>query len=344
MSHTTGVNRQVILAQRPNGLPDTNTFAMKQENIPSAGKGELLLRTEYLSLDPFIRLLMDTGNKFGHELGLGHPLIGTTVSQVITSQKDGYTEGEFVLGQTSWQDYTVSNGEGMTKMGQHPVRPSWALGVLGMPGLTAYGGLLQIGKPKPGETVVTAAATGGVGAIVGQIAKIKGARAVGITSGERKCRLAVEELGFDACVDRLAKNFPQRLAAACPKGIDVYFEMAGGAVLKAVLPLLNSYARIPLCGAASQYNLTAQPEGPDTADDMMRLFQGKQVQIEGFLVFEKYAGLYDEFAQTMGQWIEQRKIRYQEHMVDGLEAAPQAFINMLQGKNLGKTVVRVNLA
>ncbi len=342
MNQTGKTNRQVVLAQRPTGFPDARTFAMKKTEIPSAGPGELLLRTEYLSLDPYLRLLMDEGNKFGFLLPLGEPIIGTTVSRVVVSKKDGFQEGDFVLGQTSWQDYAVSKGDGMTNMGARPEKPSWALGVLGMPGLTAYGGLLQIGKPKPGETVVTPAATGGVGAVVGQIAKIKGARAVGIASGAEKCRVAVDELGFDACVDRLTQDFAQRLAAVCPKGVDIYFEMAGGKVLKAILPLLNSYARIPLCGAASQYNATEQPTGPDTADEMMRLFQAKQVQIEGFLVLEKYAGLYQEFARNMTEWIKQGKIAYREHLAPRLEDAPDAFIGMLKGTNIGKTVVRVN--
>jgi len=342
MSQTGTTNRQVVLAQRPTGFPDAQTFAMKQAEVPAAGEGEILLRTEYLSLDPYLRLLMDEGNKFGFLLPLGEPIIGTTVSRVVVSKKEGFQEGDFVVGQTSWQDYTVSTGEGMTNMGVRPEKPSWALGILGMPGLTAYGGLLQIGRPQPGETVVTPAATGGVGSVVGQIAKIKGARAVGIASGEKKCRVAVEELGFDACINRLAEDFEGRLAEACPNGIDVYFEMAGGRVLKAVLPLLNSYARIPLCGAASQYNATEKPQGPDTADDMMRLFQAKQVQIEGFLVLEKYARLYQAFARDMTEWITQGKIVYREYLLSGLERAPEAFIGMLKGTNIGKTVVRVN--
>lgn len=342
MNQAGKINWQVVLAQRPTGFPDAHTFAMKQTAIPAAGPGEMLLRTEYLSLDPYLRLLMDEGNKFGFVLPLGEPIIGTTVSRVMVSKKEGFQEGDFVLGQTSWQDYAVSMGEGLTNMGVRPEKPSWALGVLGIPGLTAYGGLLQIGRPQPGETVVTAAATGGVGSVVGQIATLKGARAVGIASGKEKCRVAVEELGFDACIDRLAQDFEQQLAAACPKGIDVYFEMAGGRVLKAVLPLLNSYARIPLCGAASQYNVTEKPQGPDTADDMMRLFQVKQVQIEGFQVFEKYAGLYQTFARDMTEWIKQGKVLYREYLVPRLKDAPEAFRGMLMGRNIGKTVVRVN--
>ncbi|MEZ5837376.1 MAG: NADP-dependent oxidoreductase [Geminicoccaceae bacterium] len=341
MTTSPDINRQIILASRPLGFPKTSDFYLEQTAVPEAGTGEMLLRTEYLSLDPYVRLLLDENSRMGPSIPIGGTITGATVSRVVTSDVRGFSKGDHVVGLTGWQDFSVSDGTGMTNIGPDPEHPSWMLGVLGVTGLTAYGGMTAIGKPQPGETVVTPAATGAVGSIVGQMARIAGARAVGFASTADKCRYAVEELGFDACVDRLAPDMAERLAEACPDGIDVYFEMAGGKILKAVLPLLNDKARIPLCGAASQYNLSRKPEGPDTADDMMRLFQLKQVRIEGFLVMEAFADLIPEFTRTMTKWIGERRIRHREQVFSRLEDAPQAFIQMLDGGNIGKSIVKV---
>jgi NADPH-dependent curcumin reductase len=219
--------------------------------------------------------------------------------------------------------------------------PSLALGVLGMPGFTAYMGLLDIGQPKPGETVVVAAASGAVGSVVGQIAKLKGCHVVGIAGGNEKCGYVVDELGFDACADHHAKGFPQQLEAACRQGIDVYFESVGGAVFDAVLPLLNTKARVPLCGLIAQYNDTELPPGPDRLGLLMRTLLTKRIRMQGFIIFDDYGPRFGEFLAAMGEWVRQGKIKYREDVVEGLENAPRAFIGMLEGRNFGKLVVRI---
>ena len=210
-----------------------------------------------------------------------------------------------------------------------------------MPGLTAYMGLLDIGQPKAGETVVVAAATGAVGSLVGQIAKLKGCNVVGIAGGEEKCRSAVEELGFDACIDHKSADFSGQLAQACGGGIDVYFENVGGKVFDAVLPLLNTCARIPLCGMISQYNATELPQGPDRMFSLMGNLLVKRIKMQGFIVFDDYGHRYNEFSQDMMQWLQDGKIKYREHLVDGLEHTVESFIGLLEGKNFGKLVMRV---
>jgi len=344
MTQTNNKNRQIILAQRPNGAPDSDTLRLKTSALPVAGKGEMLLRTEYLSLDPYMRGRMNDSKSYAEPVAIGAPMVGGTVAQVITSDVNGFAVGDWVLSFNGWQDYAVSNGAGVTNMGSTPAHPSWALGIMGMPGFTAYCGLLYIGEPKAGETVVTAAATGPVGATVGQIAKLKGCRAVGIAGGAKKCAYAVEELGFDVCIDRNAPDFDAQLKAACPDGIDVYFESVGGAVFTAVLPLLNPNARIPLCGLVSQYNATSLPEGPDRSGAMMGTFLVKKIKVQGFIIFDDFAHKYPEFAKEMAGWVQSGKIKYREQIVEGLENAPTAFNGLLEGKNFGKLVVKTGAA
>ncbi len=242
---------------------------------------------------------------------------------------------------SGWQDYAVSDGEGVLKLAADMPNPSYSLGVLGMPGFTAYMGLLDIGRPKEGETVVVAAATGPVGSVVGQVAKIKGARAVGIAGGTEKCTYAVEKLGFDVCIDRNAADFPEQLQRACPGGIDVYYENVGGTVFEAVIPLLNPKARIPLCGLISQYNSTDLPEGPNQLPLLMGTLLRKKITIKGFIIFDDYGKEFPEFLENMSGWLAQGKIHYKEQCVDGLENAPQGLIDLLDGKNFGKMVIRV---
>nr|WP_321982172.1 NADP-dependent oxidoreductase [uncultured Cohaesibacter sp.] len=341
MSQTASSNRQFILNERPVGAPDENTLKLVSNTIPEPGEGEMLLRTVYLSLDPYMRGRMSAAKSYSDPVEIGDPMVGGTVARVVKSNLDGFAEGDWVLSYSGWQDYALSDGTMVTNMGPNPEAPSWALGALGMPGMTAYTGLLQIGDPKPGETVVVAAATGGVGANVGQIAKIKGARAVGIAGGKEKCDYAVKELGFDACIDRKADDFAEQLAAACPDGIDVYFENVGGDVFKAVVPLLNTGARIPLCGVIAQYNSTSAPEGPDMSGALMAQFLTRRVTVRGFIVFQDFGHLYPEFAADMTRWVKEGKIKYREHLVDGLEKAPQAFLDLLEGRNFGKMVIKV---
>jgi len=268
-------------------------------------------------------------------------MVGGTVSRVAASQHPDFNVGDWVLGYDGWQDYALSDGSGLRNLGPHLPHPSRLLGVLGMPGFTAYMGLLDIGQPQAGETLVVAAASGAVGSVVGQIGKLKGCRVVGVAGGAEKCRYVVEELGFDACLDHRAPDFAEQLAAACPKGIDIYYENVGGAVFDAVLPLLNTKARIPVCGIIAHYNATGLPAGPDRLPLLEGLILRKRIRMQGFIIFDDYGSRFDEFLQQMSSWVEQGKIKFREDIVDGLEQAPQAFIGLLQGKNFGKLVIRV---
>lgn len=341
MTQTTSHNRQIQLAARPVGAPTAADFKLASTAVPSPGPGEVLLRTVYLSLDPYMRGRMSDAASYAAAINLGDPMVGATVSRVEQSNNPKFAVGDWVLGYAGWQDYAVSNGSGLTPLDPKLGPLSYALGVMGMPGFTAYMGLLDIGAPKAGETVVVAAATGAVGSVVGQIAKLKGCRVVGIAGGADKCRAAMEELGFDACIDHHSPDLPALLAAACPAGIDVYFENVGGKVFDAVLPLLNTGARVPVCGLIAQYNATALPSGPDRSPLLMRTLLTKRIRMQGFIIFDDYGYRYPEFAKDMGQWLAQGKIKFREDIVDGLENAPQAFIGLLEGKNFGKLIVRV---
>ena len=301
----------------------------------------MLLRTEYLSLDPYMRGRMSDAPSYAPPVKIGDVMVGGTVAQVEISKLDGFKKGEWVLSANGWQDFAISNGEGVTSLGSDPEHPSWALGVTGMPGFTAWAGLTKIGKPKAGETLVVAAATGPVGATVGQIGKILGCKVIGIAGGAEKCGYAVKTLGLDACLDHHSADFSEELAAATPEGIDVYFESVGGKVFDAVLPQLNTGARVPVCGLVSQYNATSLPEGPDRMGYLMGQILRKRITMRGFIIFEDFAPLYPEFAAVMSGWLRAGKIHYREEIVDGLEQAPATFIGMLNGKNFGKCVIRV---
>jgi len=285
---------------------------------------------------------MNDAESYAEPVALNDVMVGGTVCQVEVSNHKDFEVGEWVLAYTGWQKYALSDGEGLLKLGKQPLAPSYALGIMGMPGFTAYMGLLDIGEPKPGDTIVVAAATGPVGATVGQIGKLKGCRVVGIAGGEEKCRYATEELGFDACIDHRAEDFAQQLQAACDKGIDVYFENVGGKVFDAVLPLLNTGARVPLCGLVSQYNATSLPEGPDRMSLLMGTLLIKRIKMQGFIIFDDYAHRYNEFAEEMSKWLQEGKMKYKEQLVEGLENAPEAFAGLLEGKNFGKLVIKVN--
>ncbi|MCQ9069692.1 NADP-dependent oxidoreductase [Vibrio sp. 1557] len=340
---TNATNRRIVLASRPHGAPTQENFRLEEVTKPTPKEGEMLLRTVYLSLDPYMRGRMSDAESYADPVAIDDVMVGGTVCQVEASNHPDYEVGEWVLAYTvGWQDYAISTGEMVIKLGKEPKNPSYALGVAGMPGFTAYMGLLDIGQPKPGETIVVAAATGPVGATVGQIGKIKGCRVVGIAGGEEKCRYAKEVLGFDECIDHKAEDFAEQLKNACDKGIDVYFENVGGKVFEAVLPLLNTNARIPLCGLISQYNATELPEGTDHLPLLMGKLLTKRIKVQGFIIFDDYGHRYGEFAQDINQWLAEGKIQYREHLVQGLHNAPEAFIGLLEGKNFGKLVVQIN--
>jgi NADPH-dependent curcumin reductase len=344
MPQSETVNRRFILAERPKGEPTLDTLRLETGAVPVPGPGQMLLRTEYLSLDPYMRGRMSDAPSYAAPVALGAVMEGGTVAQVVTSQLAGFDPGDWVLCFNGWQDYALSDGAGVTPLGPKPDHPSWALGIMGMPGFTAWAGLTQIGQPKKGETVCVAAATGPVGATVGQIARLMGCHVVGIAGGPEKCAHAVGNLGFDACIDHKSADFADKLKAAAPKGIDVYFENVGGAVFDTVLPLLNPGARVPVCGLISQYNVTAAPEGPDRLSSVMWQVLRKRITLRGFIIFQDFAPLYPTFAKAMTAWLAAGDIVYREDMVDGLEQAPRAFIGLLRGENFGKLVVRVGTA
>ena len=339
MSQSTTVNRRIVLNARPVGAPTAEDFRIERGPVPQPDPGQVLLRTLYLSLDPYMRGRMSDAPSYAPPLAIGDLMVGGTVSRVALSRHRDFKVGDLVLGYTGWQDYALSDGQGLTAISPVEPHPSRALGVLGMPGFTAYMGLLDIGRPVAGETLVVAAASGAVGSVVGQLAKIKGCYVVGIAGGEDKCRYVVDELGFDGCVDHRADDLPERLAAACPKGIDLYFENVGGAVFDAVLPLLNTKARIPVCGLIAAYNDTALPPGPDRLGLLVGTLLRKRIKMQGFIVFDDYGPRWSEFASAMAQWVQQDKVKVREDIVFGLENAPAAFIGMLQGKNFGKLIV-----
>ncbi|SUO97796.1 NADP-dependent oxidoreductase [Suttonella ornithocola] len=334
-------NRQWLLHSRPKGRPTLENFKQVETDIPKPQSGQILLRTVYLSLDPYMRGRMSNAESYADPVALGDVMVGGSVCRVMKSEHPDYAVGDWVVSYGGWQDYHLSNGQSVVKLPEDMVYPSYGIGVLGMPGFTAYMGLLDIGRPQEGETVVVAAATGAVGSVVGQVAKIKGARAVGIAGGMEKCRYAVETLGFDVCIDHQAEDFAEQLRAACPQGIDVYYENVGGKVFDAVLPLLNTKARIPLCGLISQYNAESLPEGSDRLPLLMGTILRKRMTVRGFIIFDDYGAQYPQFIQQMTQWLQEGKIRYREHRIDGLDQAPQGLIDLLDGKNFGKVIVQV---
>lgn len=335
-------NQRIVLASRPIGAPTQSNFRLENAQKPIPGKDQVLLRTIYLSLDPYMRGRMSDAKSYADPVAIDDVMVGGTVCQVEASNNNNFQVGEWVLAYTGWQSYALSDGQGLLKLGLDPQAPSYALGIMGMPGFTAYMGLLDIGKPKLGETIVVAAATGPVGATVGQIGKLKGCRVVGIAGGAEKCRYAKEELGFDECIDHKADDFVQQLTNACDKGIDVYYENVGGKVFDAVFPLLNTGARVPVCGLISQYNATSLPEGPDRLSMLMGTILVKRIKMQGFIIFDDYADSYNEFAADMTAWLQDGKVKYKEQVVEGLDNTAEAFMGLLEGKNFGKLVVKVN--
>ena len=333
--------RRIVLASRPVGEPKPSDLRLEEFAVPQPGAGQILLRTKWLSLDPYMRGRMSDAQSYAKSVDVGGVMEGGVVAEVVASNVGDFRPGDIVLAPSGWQTHSLSDGKGLRKLDPRGAPVQTALGILGMPGLTAYTGLLDIGQPKAGETVVVAAASGAVGSAVGQIAKLKGARAVGIAGGADKCKYVREELGFDDCVDHRAADVGDRIKAACPKGIDVYFENVGGPLFETVLPLLNTFARVPVCGLIAQYNMTALPEGPNKVPQLFRNVLTKRLSIRGFIVFDFY-DRFDAFERDMSQWIKDKKVKYREDVVEGLENAPQAFIGLLKGKNFGKLLVRVS--
>jgi NADPH-dependent curcumin reductase CurA len=332
--------RRIVLASRPVGEPKPSDFRLEEFPVPQPGPGQLLLRTRWLSLDPYMRGRMSDAPSYAKPVGIDEVMEAGTVSEVAASNNERYAKGDIVLSRAGWQTHMLSDGSGLRKLDPKLAPISTALGVLGMPGMTAYTGLLEIGQPKAGETVVVSAASGAVGSVVGQIARIKGARAVGIAGGPDKCNYVKDELGFDDCIDHRAPDFPEKLKATCPKGIDVYFENVSGPVWDAVFPLLNTFARIPVCGLIALYSATELKEARYVVPQVFRAILTKRLTIRGFIVTD-FAAKHGDFQRDVSQWVREGKVKYREDIAEGLENAPQAFMGMLKGKNFGKQLVRI---
>jgi hypothetical protein len=333
------INRRIVLASRPQGLPVLENFRLEQTPVPTPENGKLLLRTLYLSLDPYMRNLMDeVGPGYAPSINLGETMVGGTVSEIVVSRHPQFRSGDVVLANTGWQDYSLSDGSDLQTLG-NMVEPSLALGGLGMPGFTAYVGLLDIGEPKPGETLVVAAATGAVGTVVGQIAKLKGLRVIGIAGSAEKCRYATEVLGFDLCLNHRNPQLDTVLAEACPDGIDIYFESVGGKVFEAVLPLLNQKSRVPVCGFIAHYNQQSTVDGPNRLPSLIATLLQKRIRMEGFIILDHYAERFESFRRDMNEWIDGGKIKLREDKIQDLANAPAAFIGLLKGENFGKLLI-----
>jgi NADPH-dependent curcumin reductase CurA len=335
------VNQRVVLVARPRGQPRPEDFTLETCAVPEPGPGELLLRTVYLSLDPYMRGRIGAHPLVATPVGIGEVILGGTVAEVIDSRSNSYAPGDLVLSQIGWQRYGVQAASVVSKLDPKHAPISTALGVLGVPGFTGYSGLLEIGRPKPGETVVVAAAAGPVGSLVGQLARFKGARAVGIAGGGEKVAY-LQELGFDAVVDHRSETFADDLATAVPDGIDVYFENVGGRVWDEVFSLLNPFARVPVAGLVAHYNDVEPPAAPDRTAMLMRTLQMKSLTIRGFVQRDFADARYDDFQREVSAWIRSGELRYREDIVHGLENAPAAFIGLLNGKNFGKLLVRLS--
>lgn len=335
------VNRQIILAKRPVGMPDESNLKLQEGTVPEVADGQVLVRTVYLSLDPYMRGRMSAAKSYAASVAEGTVMEGATVGQVVESRSADFQPGDYVLARGGWQEYSVEPGKNLRKLDPAVAPISTAVGVLGMPGFTAYVGLAEIGKPQQGETVVVSAAAGAVGQVVGQIAKIHGCRVVGVAGAADKCEHVVSAYGFDACVNYKDDDFEAQLARACPDGIDVYFENVGGKVFEAVLKHVNDFARIPVCGRIAHYNDTGLPQGPDHLPGFMGKVLVNRLLVKGFIQFD-YIHRAADFQRDMSGWIRDGKVKYQEDIVEGLENAVDAFQGLLQGRNRGKLLIQVS--
>jgi NADPH-dependent curcumin reductase CurA len=328
------MNRQVLLKRRPNGMPVPEDFSIADVPLAEPGEGQVLLRGIYLSLDPYMRGRISGQRSYAKPTEIGEVIEGRVVGRVARSRHQSFREGDYAFGGYGWQTHSAVDGGTLTKLDPAAAPISTALGILGMPGLTAYAGLKTIGQPKAGETVVISAASGAVGAVAGQLAKREGCHVVGIAGGADKCRYVTDELGFDACLDHRG-DLGAALDAACPKGIDVYFENVGGAVQRAVYPRLNDFGRMIMCGMISEYNDVEPRPGPSLVAAVR-----KRLRIQGFIVSD-HAALRPEYLATAAPLVREGALKYREDVVDGIDNAPAAFIGLLQGRNFGKLIVKL---
>jgi NADPH-dependent curcumin reductase CurA len=328
-------NKQVLLAARPDGWVKESDFRVVETPVPQPAEGQVLLKNLYLSLDPYMRGAMNEKRAYGKPLQLGDVMVGETISEVAESRNPKLKPGDTVAAQAGWQQYAVSDGKNVRVVDPKLVPPSAYLGAVGMPGVTAWYGLLKIGQPKAGETVVVSAASGAVGSVVGQLAKIKECRVVGIAGGKTKCDYVVNELGFDACIDHRSEDAAKELAEATPKGIDVYFENVGGPILDAVLARCNTFARIPLCGMIADYNAKERYGVRNLIAAV-----GSRIKLQGFIISDHF-DVWPEALTQLAQWVKEGKIKYRETITQGLENAPAAFIGLFRGENFGKQIIKI---
>jgi NADPH-dependent curcumin reductase CurA len=332
---------QIELAARPVGDPKHSDFNIVEVKLPEIKDGEMLCRIIYQSLDPYMRGRMDDAKSYATPVAIGDVMEAGCVAEVMESKNARFKVGDIVNGRFGWRTHMISDGAGVRKINKDVAPISTSIGVLGMPGMTAYVGLLDIGEPKEGETVVVSAASGAVGAIVGQIAKIKGCRVIGVAGSKEKCDYVKNTLGFDECISHHSKDLPQQLAESCKDGIDVYFENVGGKVFEAVLPLLNSFARIPLCGLISRYSHVGDFPEPNLLPALTRSILTNRLKIQGFIITERW-NRFPDFEKDVSNWINKGQLTYKEDFVDGLINAPEAFMGLLKGKNFGKLIVRTS--
>ncbi|KEO82399.1 NADP-dependent oxidoreductase [Tumebacillus flagellatus] len=330
-------NRQFLLVSRPVGMPADENFELREAAVPELEDGQVLVRTLYLSVDPYMRGRMSDAKSYVEPFALGEVLQGGVVGEIVESKNERWKAGDVVVGLLGWQEYSVSNGRGLLKIDPSVAPITTALHVVGMTGLTAYFGLLDIGKPQEGETVVVSGAAGAVGTVVGQIAKIKGCRVVGIAGDDEKCAYLTEELGFDAAINYKTADLNAALKESCPNGVDVYFDNVGGDITEAVMRRINFQARIPICGQISQYNLEKPDLGPRIV--FTQLLKSSALA-KGFIVND-YAKQHKEGMQQLAQWVMEGKIKYRENIVDGLENVVEAFLGLFRGDNIGKQLVKV---
>jgi NADPH-dependent curcumin reductase CurA len=329
-------NLQVLLASRPSGWVSESNFRIAETPIPAIGNGQVLVKSVFLSLDPYMRGRMNDVRSYAAKVEIGQVMTGEAVGEVVQSKNPQFKGGDTVLSRAGWQQYAVSDGSDLRKVDPKAVPISTYLGVVGMPGVTAWIGLNDIGQPKPGETVVISAASGAVGSVVGQLAKARGCHVVGVAGGREKCDFVRKELSFDACIDHRAGDLVKALAAAAPNGIDIYFENVGGPLLDAVLALCNPFARIPLCGMVSQYNAGDERYG---VKNLMAAV-GMRIKLQGFIVSD-HLNRWPEALKELAEGVRSGKIKYRETVTQGLENAPRAFIGLLKGENFGKQLVKV---
>ena len=328
-------NRQVLLKRRPTGVPTPADFEITNAPLLDPADGEVLVRGIYLSLDPYMRGRISGQRSYARPVEVGAVMEGRVVGEVARSRDPAFREGDFVLGGYGWQLYSAVSGQGLLKLDPAEAPLSTALGVLGMPGLTAYVGLSEIGRPQRGETVVVSAASGAVGAVAGQLARRAGARVVGIAGGADKCRWVEAELGFDACIDHRSADLGAALDGTCPKGIDVYWENVGGAVQQAVFPRVNDFGRMVLCGMVAEYNDVEPRPGPN----LMAAVR-KRIKIQGFIVSDQWQR-FGEYRAMAAPLLKSGELKYREDIVEDLDRAAEAFIGLLQGRNFGKLVVKL---